>query len=117
MYTIGNIVYGVPINEALSNLLLDWKKNLTEEEYAEKFNEDGQLIGFNMLYHGGADGLVGYCGVGLGDFDEIDSVLISELPYPTEEQIREAQTKIDALPNEVKELIDEPGHYIVWSSS
>ena len=117
MYTIGNIIYGVPINDRVRGFIARCNEELTEEEYSELFNDEEQLKGFAHMYHGGCIGLVGYCGIPIGEFDVIEDVLIDSIPQPSEEQIAQANEMIEALPKVVRALIPEVGHYIVWSSS
>lgn len=121
MYSIQTIIVGVPITSKVA-------------EAIEKSKKDAEELGFEVLYHGGSDGLVGYCGVQLGDdLDEcgdwtrIDQGRIHQhherLPdqvavtVATPEQEQEARRKVDALPSSVRKACQEFGIYIVYSSS
>ena len=97
MYTIGNIIYGVPWTVKCSIL---WNK--IEDGNSEGLGrlEKIESFGFEKLYSGSADYMPGYLGVELGEFDCCETwTTISEiLPEPTAAERKEAKRKVDALP-------------------
>lgn len=120
MYSIQSIIYGVPITEAVSNYFMT--------------RNDPEEYGFTTLYHGGASGFVGFCGVQLGEdldecgnFTRIDQKTIIQynvegkqqiaLLNPTDEQKLEAQKKVDALSEELRSLCPAIGTYLIYSTS
>lgn len=126
MYSISNIIVGVPLTKELSRLVGTW-----ESEGDDRWQE-WEDLGFETFYHGGAGQSMGFCGVKIGQFDECadyikvnpDGVLdyVGYRPHkvnlvPTKEQIEEAQAKVNALSPELRELCPEFGVYIVQSTS
>lgn len=105
MYTIGNIIYGVPLTRKLASEI-------------DRLLLDPEEVGLTMLYRGSGDN-TGYCGVKLDRFDECSDVLkISDLNVkPTPEQKKEALEKIFNLPKELTEFLEMTDTYIVWSNS
>ena len=127
MYSISNVIVGVPLTSALDKLLREWEVN-DDPRWREW--ED---LGFETFYHGGADQAMGFCGVHLGRFDECGEYILvngDKLNYvgfhggsrviplkPTVEQEAEAKAKVDALDPEIRKLCPEFGVYIVQSTS
>jgi len=116
VYTIGNIIYGVPWTAALEAL---W--NNVEHGNSEGLGklEEVESFGFEKLYSGSADYMPGYLGVELNEFDCCETwTTISEiLPEPTTAQMKEAKRKVDALPKKIRDLVPKIGIYIIWSTS
>lgn len=127
MYSISNVIVGVPITPKLCKLIDKW-----EQEGDERWKE-WEDLGFETFYHGGGDRAFGYCGVHIGEFDECaewievswDGTLYvtshageKTIPlYPTSEQLSEALKKVEALDPELRTLCPELGVYIVQSTS
>jgi len=107
MYTIGNIIYGIPIT-------------LQVAKAVEASGEDWESLGFETLYVGyQTDFPPGYLGVRLGEFDECegDFPLSRIMLSPSDEQKAEAEAKINMLSEEIKESMPSIDIYIVWSTS
>jgi hypothetical protein len=118
MYTIAEVIYGVPLTEKVYNKIED-----DFEEY------------FETSYSGSSKYPVGFVGVSLGSIDECDASNRIDLTngqiynstdatkaksfsiIPTDEQKAEVQNKIDQLPDEIKELLPPIGIYFLWSTS
>lgn len=106
-YAIGYIIYGVPLNESISDYLY-------EQEKLEDFDIEEH---FDTRYSGSGD-TPGWCGVQLDRIDECGNFPISSVRMkPTEQEMQQAQEKIDKLPPEIKSLLDPVDVYIVWGSS
>jgi len=107
MYTMGDIIYGVPLTSEVMEAMPDWQEDDEEE-----------LCGFYQIYSGRSKSPVGYCGVLLDSIDELAVVNINSLKLvPTQEQKEEAETKVEALLPEIKKVMLPIGTYIVWSTS
>lgn len=76
-------------------------------------------------YHGGADELVAWCGIQLGELDETNHFPFSDLmKFPEllagpegSELIAQARAKYDQIPQEIRNMLPPFGIYVVWSSS
>ena len=114
MYTIGSLIYGIPIDKGLSKAY---------QEYDETGDEDGFFLedSFKVLYHGSSTHEVGYLGVLLKEFNAIqDPMLLSSFTSKavvTDKQKEEVKRKFDLLPDILKKACKEPDFYIVWSTS
>ncbi len=139
MYSIMNVIYGVPLTRKVNELINKWEET-DDDRWADA---DDDMCGFETLYHGSADRIIGFCGVCLGEFTECDEIIkinedaieISEdsppknRKYgpklqsskiklkPSKKEIAEAQSKIDALDPEIKKILPEVGLYIITSTS
>jgi len=136
MYSIMNVIYGVPLTRKINALINEWEET-DDDRWADA---DDDMCGFETLYHGSADRIIGFCGVCLGEFTECDEIIkigedaieISEdLPpskkrgpksskiqlKPSKKEIAEAQSKIDELDPEIKKILPEVGLYIITSTS
>lgn len=145
MYSIISIIYGVPLNEEVNNLMQEWASpgsfpdiGIQSDELA-KWLEDGgsdwtdddgcqilagedQPWGFKTLYHGGSSYYVGYCGVKLGEFDEcrndmrIDEKFLASLkPSRTQELL--AREIVGKLHPRLLEAAGPIGTYFIFSTS
>lgn len=105
MYAIGNIIYGIPYSEKV----LEFFENndlLDPEEY------------FEFVYSGSGDIPAGWCGIVLDRINECSNIRFKDLKsQPSEQDVQKALSKIDNLPEEIKNLSDPPDVYIVWSTS
>lgn len=110
MYFVANFIYGVPYTEKI-------------EEYFEKTDFEPsdavKELGFELLYDGSASGPCGYLGIWLKSLD-----MFGYYPMPnytlesiSEKDKEKVQKMIDKLPDEVKELLEDVGLYIVVSTS
>jgi hypothetical protein len=128
MYSIQNIVYGVPLTSKAADLIKLWESE-DDERWTDE--EEGQC-GFVTLYHGGASGLVGYCGVLLGELDECCAWLRLEehgIRYkgsgsdhlvrtkPNNREIKTAERRVAALHPDLRKLCPKIGVYVVFSTS
>lgn len=120
MYSITNVIVGVPITSKMDRWVNDQGR-------------DWEELGFETFYHGGADQSMGFCGVQLGVFDECAEYIrvnpdgtLHYVGYgkpkvinliPTKEQVEEAQQKVNALNPAILELCPEFGVYFVQSTS
>ena len=110
MYTIANVIYGIPITDEIYKLFND--------EILNKYPDFDENQDFTILYSGGADRTVGYCGVELYEFDECDDFPLNEITGgPTEEEKEEVHRMIDALPQEIKDVMPKIDVWVVWSTS
>lgn len=125
MYAIGNIIYGSPITEKVSNWLEE-NCECPDEVYEESIT---------IKYSGSASGLTGYVGVCLGSIDEAMDLLKLDLDngiikfkyhhgdtkqirlVPTDEEKDQAQRMREALPQELQDVLEPIGIYISWSTS
>ena len=109
MYSITSVVYGIPVNSALSRYLLE---NYDDPEY--------EIDGFTELYHGGIAGrMCGFIGAELSTWDETeDLVRVSGLRMqPTDEERQKVDNMIAALPQGLRDVAADPDVYLVFSSS
>lgn len=108
MYSITNIIYGVPLTKKISAQIEAWEENEEEEKW---FEDERGTCGFTILYHGGADQHIGYCGVELDEFDEASFYIKpSNLNTdPTQAQIEEAQKLYKQLQPELKQILEHEG--------
>lgn len=115
MYSIVTVIYGVPLNIAVSRKINSWE---SDEDSPWSEDNDG-TCGFVATYHDGSSELIGYCGVELDTFDECrSSRKVSELNLqPTKEQVVEAKDKIAKLHPALHDLIDEESIYFIFSTS
>lgn len=144
MYCIVSIIYGVPLTEAVSNLIQEWAApgsfpdiGAKGEELAEwleaggsDWTEDGHPVlagedlpwGFKTLYNGGTDYEVGYCGVKLGEFNEcrssmhINEEFLASLKPSLSQQL-EAESLVAKLHPHLKEAAGPIGTYFIFSYS
>jgi hypothetical protein len=129
MYSISNVIIGIPISEELSGLLDDW------ETSGDPRWREWEDLGFETFYHGGSPYAVGFCGVLLGEFNECHGLKVDDgslagtntpslyqegdrIPLTaTVEQTRVAQDKVNALQTWIREICPEFGIYIIHSTS
>ncbi len=113
MYSIANVIYGVPLTDKIIEVM-------------EKIDPDTEPedFGFETCYHGGSTSAVGYCGVLLGEFDEC--AMPDELPLSKIEDFRQALTPelkqegdklVAELDEEIRKATATPDIYIVFSTS
>lgn len=115
-YVIGNIVYGCPINDALSTLIE--QVEMDEAHPLSEYYDDDYPLGFETYYSGHAYGTVGAFGVSLGRINECSNVRVGDLTLePTEEQKADVEKRFAELPKAVRDLCDPLDTYIVWSTS
>ena len=107
MYTIVNVIYGVPLTEEVWDFL-----NNSDNDY------DLEELGFTTEYSGSSSYPPGWCGVELDSFDESDWLDVANLKLtPTDKQRAEALDKIEALDPQVRALCPEPKTYFIFSTS
>jgi hypothetical protein len=125
MYSISNVIVGVPITSQLAELVDGW-----EADNDPRWRE-WEDLGFETFYHGGAPYTMGFCGVKIGEFDECQEYIRVHLNArrlicdgglhvsldPTDAQVAEAMDKVNALDPELGKLCPEFGTYIVQSTS
>jgi hypothetical protein len=106
MYTIGHVIYGVPLTDKISGII-------------ERAGQDPGDLGFTVLYSGAANWTPGYLGEELVEFTECDGDFpLSKLAVqPTAKQRAAAQAKIDGLPPKVKAALGKVDVWVVWSTS
>ena len=126
MYAIGNVIYGVPITEAMQK----WFDGHADELGVGEWSD----LGFEMSYSGNAEIEPGWLGVSLGGIDECEHVRIvpgtdttglqmqslGEQPFdilPSSVQVVDVYEKVKELPEDLKKVCPEVGTYIVWSTS
>jgi len=87
MYTIANVIYGLPAEN---------------KEFFEKYSEQElEEMGFEFFYTG-ADYSIGYIGVQISTHDALSTNRFALSDYtPTDEQLHEAREKIAKLSKEV----------------
>lgn len=113
-YTIGYVIYGLPITDELREAFVDFE-NYSAQEIAESH-------GFDVV--GGSSGyLSGYCGVVLTEIDESRDVHLTTMPGVREvnhKKKEKALKKISGLEPDIKEMAggdDAVDVYIVWGQS
>jgi len=145
-YAIAQVCYGIPLNESTTSIIDQYNgEESSENDLAEDFNEDEEELDeldywkygttksksdeeyfdvneyFKTFYSGSAGHTPGVCGIKLSSFDECSDMNVSEmmelLKPPTEDQIKEALAKIAELPEDLRKLLPEPSHFIIWSTS
>lgn len=130
MFSIVNIIYGVPLTEEIYKKIGEW-----EETDDERWWEDdrGGPCGFQTFYSGSSEFPPGFCGACLGSFDEVcpniqlkgTQILIRDNlkeKYkinlePDEVFKQKVYQKINNLDPELKEMISEIGIYFIFSTS
>lgn len=118
MYSIAEVIYGVPLVQKL----YEW---VDQNEMWDAEDE-----GFLTYYHGGSDTTPGAFGIQIGGFDETcgwhphyapneTALKLSEIKTPTDYQKTQFQKLYDAQPPEVQKMIDAIGvdTYIIFSTS
>lgn len=111
---IVSVVYGVPLNEAVSKKIREW-----EAEDDERWTDErtGQC-GFTTLYSASGDDLFGYCGVELCQLESYANEKLSALKtVPTELQKAEAERLVAALNPKLRKLAGDIDVYLVWHDS
>lgn len=109
-YSIVKVIYGVPLNEEVSNKMDEWEDSGDDRWY------DG--CGFTTLYSASGDPTPGYCGVELCTLKSYANQCVSELPLvPKAPQVQEAMKKIALLDPELRELAGKPDVYLIWSDA
>lgn len=108
MYSIGTVIYGIPITEDITKVASDRDEELDKE--------DGGY--FTTLYHGGSYHEVGYLGIELASFDECaDFKLEDIIRAPTDEQTMEVVKAFNELPIEYKDVAPDIAVWVVFSTS
>src|SRR5262245_37318171 len=111
MYTIFNVIYGIPLTGEIMNVIRGDDVEVddcpcTDTDYDESCqyhgtglgSGDAAACGFEVTYSGSGDYMPGWCGVNMYEFDECDVTLVRDMKLvPTEEQIAEARMKCEML--------------------
>ena len=119
MYTIGNIIVGIPITDAIMNVV----ENSDDEEVQHCISNGFGNGMSETFYHGSSPYMPGFCGVKLGSFScvmdlPIKLPMIGDVRFvPTDTEEQQARDLIDELPDEIKKVMPPFGVYIVWSTS
>ncbi len=107
MYTIGTLIYGVPLTKAMITIM----------EKKEKC-EEPEAFGFETMYSGSSDIEPGFLGVVLGGLDETKHVCLDDLKLKiTQATEKTFEKKYDKLPDSLKPLCSNPKIWIIWSTS
>lgn len=107
-YAVANVIYGVPADEDVHEAV-----RKLEDDYPEL-----ESLGFEVMYSGSASHMPAFCGVRLDSFDECGDLALRTLTLvPTDEQRAEAEAKVAALPEAVRQACQPIDVYVVWSSS
>lgn len=115
-YAIATIIYGIPLNDDVHNIIFNWLQQTGEDEGIDEFVDEH----FTTLYtaYGGP---AGYCGVEIFEFSEGDDIDISllkdKLVTPSSEIISKAEKEILKISKELLKLLPKPDLYLVWNSS
>jgi hypothetical protein len=112
MYSIGNIIFGIPLTEEIMQALGD---------------DEAEEMGFEVLYSGSADFMPGYMGVELGTIDECQDEDLDDPEHPmnrkpTAQQIAEVQERVEAFVKKMRKIdkdvtIPDIRRWLVWSTS
>lgn len=103
-YAIGYVIYGIPFTESISKFYEELE--LDPEEH------------FNFVYSGSAHIIPGWCGVLLDTIDECNNICIKNVKLqPLEQDVQEAKSKINKLPDEIKKMSNPIDMYIIWGTS
>lgn len=133
MFSIMNIIYGVPLTRDAIEKIDEWERNNSENW----FESNGLTCGFEILYNRST--YVGFCGVNLGSFNELENYINIDpsIPCiriqksfnskksnekvitlkPTQNQIDETTKLVENLHPLLRSLVPDIGLYIVISSS
>lgn len=144
-YSIMQIIYGIPLTEAVRKILADPEKrppcpapevlaSSSDDAGSSEFDNEDEIrdecdpddldwdllesYGYRAYYRNG-DGVPAMCGVELGEFDEAcDFVDPTTLPLqPSDEQRREAMALIERLPQQLRDASPPVGVYFIPTSS
>lgn len=107
-YAIGLVIYGAAIDTKS-----DFAR-VIEAHYGEERWAALEEAGFESLY---ANDSVIWFGITLGEVDETETVVISELPPITPDAERLWNEKFNALPEPIRKAMPSPRHLIVWCRS
>lgn len=112
MYDICNIIYGVPYTEQIDEAV-------PPDESVSVGDIDPTMLeehGFTFLYSGNADLTPGYLGICFKSCPswELEANIIWEMSDDDELKVK---TLIEALPQWLKEIVEEPKIQYVWSTS
>ena len=114
MYAIGNIIYGIPLN--------DNDNDIEQPEILEVALEDEDPEGFMTFYTGSGDTIPSAFGIVLDGIDEachhIDLATLKLVPTDAEQA--QFEKLYNDLPQELKDAVDvygKPRTFILWSTS
>lgn len=118
-YAIIKIIYGVPLNEAVSQKIQEWEQIPETAEGGDLWFEDNDgTCGFETLYSASGSDLLGFCGVELCELAHYESEDVTKLKLlPTAKQKAEAEAKVAKLHPDLRKLAGPIGSYTVWSDS
>lgn len=112
MYTIGNLIYGIPITQEACDYVE--AAGVADPDAFEELQD----WGFETFYDGSSEFEKGYCGVLLMSFNATEDMKVHELiMILSEEQIAEAVQAIANINPDLRNLCGEEGLWIVWSTS
>lgn len=115
MYTILRIIYGIPVDENIQELIEDFLEEKNIDDYtAEK------EYGYNFLYHGSIRQRPAYIGIQLKKIDLIEpyySIEKFSKVKVSEDIKKEIQYFIDKYPPEIQNKLKKEGIFIMNSSS
>lgn len=110
MYSIGHVIYGVPLTE-------DIHRAFEEADHEE-------VWGFETFYDGSASSQPGFLGVELVEFNAFGDVPLWKIAVdPTEEQLADAHAKIERFKADFKAetgkdiKLGKIDTWVVWSTS
>jgi len=121
MYSIGNVIYGVPITPELDRAMRIMIARDEDEspELLDLLPEDYEGLGFETCYHGSAPQIVGWIGVQVGNFNVCQDIRVSDfadVPL-TDDEIKQTNDLISNLPEEIRNVLQPIDIYVVWSTS
>ena len=134
MYSMADVIYGIPITRKMDR----WLQEHMDDPGVE--TEEFETFGFEIQYSGNADHQCGFLGVSLGGMDVINPVELlrddenritgmrvaknalasNTVDFdlrPTVQQVQETIEKHNELPDGLKAVCPPIGVYIVWSTS
>lgn len=120
MYSIGNVIYGVPWNDELYAKVEEALQQ--NEDLAEEYSvKDIETMGIETSYHGSSPRQIGWIGKMYEEIDECSDVSLTELMANLEAKRSQFEKDYESclanVPEFLKELLGKPDLYIVWSTS
>ena len=136
MYNYAEIIYGIPLSEKIRSLpLTENLLSLMKEDYADLQVEVGQTIdevdgldflsekyGLTTRYSGSGDGIPGFFGISLETLEPFNSKgenfnVFPTQPTVTNQEKTQVTELISKLPQEIKDIAEPIGFYLVWCTS
>lgn len=122
MYTIGQIIFGVPWTKELETKVEEYLEQ-HPELYEEYEAGDFETLGFESAYTGHCrDVKPGWLGECYADIDEVHHVNLTELLDNIQQEhstkfAGDYAKKLEQVPEFLRPMLPEPKLWIIWSTS